>query len=125
MRSDWSTMFEVIARVCVLNIAVSKNCACQIIACSNMESAIAKAALRLGFESLKSQQQTAILRFLEGNDVFVSLPTGSGKSLCFDPLLLVFDEVFHTKSNIAIVVSPLISLMQDQVSLLLSFIICP
>ena len=56
--------------------------------------------------------------FLRGNDVFVSLPTGSGKSLCYCLLPLVFDLLRQTseaQSSIDVVVSPLIALMQDQV----------
>ena len=60
---------------------------------------------------------SAVLSFLKGSDVFVSLPTGSGKSLCFALLPFVFDELYGRNGSIAIVVSPLISLMKDQVSL--------
>ena len=49
-----------------------------------------KAAKCLSFLSLKSQQKKVIVSFLEGNDVFVSLPIGSGKSLC-----LALNFVFH------------------------------
>ena len=80
-----------------------------------MESSIDKASKRLGFLSLRSQQKRAIASFLEGNDVFVSLPTGSGKSLCFALLPFAFDNFLDKKGSIAIVVSPLISLMKDQV----------
>ena len=95
---------------------VHVNCACKILRSLVMESSITKAARRLGFLFLKNQQKKAILSFLEGNHVFgVSLPTGSGKSLCFALLPFVFDEVLGRSGSIAIVVSPLISLMKDQV----------
>lgn len=60
-----------------------------------------------------------------GRDVFVSIPTGDGKSMCFVSLPLVFDHlkrhlfpaaVMHSCVSIVLVVSPLISLMKDQVS---------
>ena len=58
--------------------------------------------------------------FLSGRDVFVSLPTGGGKSLCYCLLPKAFDILRGTSScsktqSIAIVVSPLVSLMIDQV----------
>ena len=55
---------------------------------------------------------------MRGNDVFDSLPTGSGKSLYYCLLTLAFDLLRQTsqaKSSIVLVVSPLIALMQDQV----------
>ena len=82
-----------------------------------MEVSIGNASERLGYSSLKSQQKRAITGFLEGNDVFVnSLPTGSGKSLCFALLPFAFDDFLRREGSIAIVVSPLISLMKDQVN---------
>ena len=49
------------------------------------------AAASLGYSSLKSEQLLAISSFLEGNDLFVSLPTGYGKSLCYAALPLAFE----------------------------------
>ena len=46
--------------------------------------------------------------------VFVNLPTGSGKSLIYQVLPLVFDHVTDESGHIAVVVSPLVSLMEDQ-----------
>ena len=69
----------------------------------------------MGFTSLRDKQKEAILAFVKGRDVFVSLPTGSGKSLCYSILLKVFDRVKKKSSSIVIVVSPLIALMKDQV----------
>ena len=75
------------------------------------------AAATLGYTSLKAEQESAIVSFLAGNDVFVSLPTGYGKSLCYAALPYSFDELRATsKSSIVIVVSPLIALMKDQVT---------
>ena len=50
-----------------------------------------------------------------GNDVFVSLPTGSGKSVCYGILPIVFDLLREKPGSVVVVVSPLISLMKDQV----------
>ena len=48
--------------------------------------------------------------------MFVSLPTGSGKSLCFCVLPGVFDEIRKSPaSSLVIAVSPLVALMKDQV----------
>ena len=45
--------------------------------------AIAEATRMLGYKQLKTEQEQVIMEFVKGKDVFVSLPTGSGKSLCF------------------------------------------
>ena len=49
---------------------------------TSMEEALALAATKLGYELLKTEQKEAVKAFVEGNDVFVSLPTGFGKTLC-------------------------------------------
>ena len=56
--------------------------------------------------------------FVEGQDVFVSLPTGSGKSVCYACLPLVFDLLRSQGDHrsIVVVVAPLTALMQDQVA---------
>ncbi len=77
---------------------------------------ISNAAGSLGFE-LKPEQHASILGFVKGQDVFVSLPTGYGKSLCYILLPIVFDRLRNVnKQSIALVVSPLIALMEDQIA---------
>jgi ATP-dependent DNA helicase RecQ len=64
-----------------------------------------------GFESFKEHQETIIETLISGQDAFVLMPTGSGKSLCYQiPAML--------RPGIGVVISPLIALMQDQVSAL-------
>jgi ATP-dependent DNA helicase RecQ len=64
-----------------------------------------------GFDSFKPRQEEAVRAALAGRDVFALLPTGGGKSLCFQ-LPAVMEE------GLTIVVSPLIALMKDQVDAL-------
>lgn len=61
------------------------------------------------FETFKQGQEETIASLLEGNDTFTVLPTGTGKSLCYQYPSYLLEG--HT-----IIVSPLISLMEDQVS---------
>ena len=61
-------------------------------------------------------QMDVVMSFVSGKDVFVVQPTGSGKSLCYICLPLVFKKLASDCSHpIVVVVSPLISLMKDQV----------
>ena len=55
---------------------------------------------------------------VEKEDIFVNLPTGSGKSLIFQALPLVFNDISNDNGHIVVVVSPLISLREDQVKYL-------
>ena len=63
---------------------------------------------------LRSQQLDSIKYVVEGNDVFVWLPTGFGKSIIYESLPFVFDRLKKVSNSVVLVVSPLISLMLDQ-----------
>jgi len=71
-----------------------------------------KSALKehFGFKDFKGQQLTAIESLLSGRDTFVIMPTGGGKSLCYQLPAMILPGV-------AIIVSPLIALMKNQVDL--------
>ena len=56
-------------------------------------STVLLAARKLGYGEVKSEQSRVIREIVAGNDVFVALPTGYGKSLCYALLPLVFDFV--------------------------------
>ena len=56
-------------------------------------SALHSVLLRLGYSYPKPEQVEAVTTFILGRDVFLSLPTGYGKSLCYSCLPLVFDMI--------------------------------
>ena len=92
---------------------------------SDVEVAIRKAFRRLGYPDAKEEQLKAAREFISGRYVFVCLPTGSRKSMCYGCLPYAFDELAANSfkdsstnakpSAIVLIVSPLTALMEDQV----------
>lgn len=67
-----------------------------------------------GFNSFKAEQEAIIQNVLDGNDTFVVMPTGGGKSMCYQLPALISE-------GCAIVISPLIALMKNQVDAIRGF----
>src|SRR5687768_13169853 len=65
---------------------------------------------QFGFKQFKDEQEEIIKNVLSGRDTFVIMPTGGGKSLCYQLPAIISEGV-------AIIVSPLIALMKNQVDL--------
>ena len=67
-----------------------------------------------GFDSFKGDQEKIVNSVIKGDDTFVIMPTGGGKSLCYQlPALML--------PGVTIIISPLIALMKNQVDQLRSF----
>src|SRR6476659_5587946 len=77
----------------------------------SLTDAVASLRQHFGFEDFREGQREVIGSILEGKDAVVVMPTGSGKSLCYQLPALILDGV-------TLVVSPLIALMKDQVDAL-------
>ena len=77
----------------------------------SLTDAIASLQKHFGFEDFREGQREVIGSILEGKDAVVVMPTGSGKSLCYQLPAMILDGV-------TLVVSPLIALMKDQVDAL-------
>ncbi len=84
---------------------------------SNLSSSVDLAGelqQHFGFDGFKDPQESIIQTLLSGKDTFVIMPTGGGKSLCYQLPAMICDGV-------AIIVSPLIALMKNQVDLVRSY----
>ena len=80
---------------------------------SNSVSLAAHLQKNFGFNSFKEPQEEIINHLLSGKDTFVIMPTGGGKSLCYQLPAMISE-------GCAIIVSPLIALMKNQVDLVRS-----
>ena len=58
----------------------------------SVQQVITQSVKELGYHQPTDDQAEALQKFVSGHDVFISLPTGSGKSLCFACVSLVFDN---------------------------------
>ena len=89
-------------------------------ACDEKFESSLKAFLpKFGVTELRADQKQALLHLISGRDVFVNLPTGFGKSLIYQLAPSIVEEMSRlggkVRSAIILVISPLVSLMRDQV----------
>lgn len=80
----------------------------------NEASLTAQLQEQFGFDGFKGPQEDIIKSLMAGNDTFVIMPTGGGKSLCYQLPAII-------STGVAIIVSPLIALMKNQVDLVRSY----
>ena len=81
---------------------------------NNLSTLSVQLKKNFGFDNFKGNQEAVIQNVLDGNDTFVLMPTGGGKSLCYQLPSLMMEGT-------AIVISPLIALMKNQVDAMRNF----
>ena len=83
---------------------------------SNLDRAFTTVCSKFMISQLNPFQIRAISEFVKGErDLFVNLPTVYGKSLIYQALPVVFDDLRYSMEHVVVVVSPLVNLMKDQV----------
>ena len=90
----------------------------------SFNEAIAYGLQKAKYKDVREHQRKVIESYCSGKDVFLSAPTGSGKSLTFEVAPFVFDYLHHGERqevlSVCLVVVPLVALMKDQVASLLA-----
>ena len=81
---------------------------------ANKQLLSAELKKHFGFDTFKGNQEAIMENLLDENDTFVLMPTGGGKSLCYQLPSLIMEGT-------AIVISPLIALMKNQVDAMRNF----
>jgi ATP-dependent DNA helicase RecQ len=94
--------------------AISSKPAKDKVSSASSDNLLAQLQEHFGFDAFKDNQDAIIQNVLAGKDTFVIMPTGGGKSLCYQLPAIISDGV-------AIIVSPLIALMKNQVDLVRSY----
>lgn len=90
----------------------------------SVKDAIAYGLQKAQYKDVREHQRKVIEGYCSGKDVFLSAPTGSGKSLTFEVAPYVFDYLEHGERlevcSVCLVVVPLVALMKDQVTSLVA-----